>query len=304
MNDKPTNKQNIADIMVSLGDKIAATSRNKYLCNKGINPNDEHVIQALFPRTMFENGFRNLPNDIARSCLFSARGAKEERKSFHRQPIFHLCKEIEILYTGQELCARDDELVWLQLIHYCRYTPLGKYIEFGLRQFILDIGWPATGTYYQKVRDSFSRLAATEIYIKNSSTYGISGGLHLIDNYVGLNEGKYKEPTKYRLSIDKNLIALFAGNTFTNIPWDKYKSLSPMGRRLTDYALSHRTPNPLPIIKFLYLCQSEQINSANSMKKQTAQRICSELVEKGVVANAFVANGNIYIKRHEKKHEK
>ena len=43
--------------------------RRSYLQEKGINPDGEMVIQDLFGRTLLGSSHRQLPNDVAMSCL-------------------------------------------------------------------------------------------------------------------------------------------------------------------------------------------------------------------------------------------
>ena len=290
-------EKGLNETMLTLQEKINSRARKSYLEKAGIDPDSNHVIQDLFPATLFKSTYRNIPNDFARSCLFTARSARVERKTFTREKLFHITESVEFLYTGQELRSLDDELIWLQLVDYCRSTPLGEYTEFDIRQLMNDVGWKTTGHYYKKVRESISRLKATEIYIKNNATFGTSGGISLINDYIGVNQGNQTEPTKYKISINKELIVLFAGGTFTNIPWGKYKSLTPMGRRLADYALSHKYPNPIRIQLFLQLCGSEQVDSNEHVKLKTARKVCLELMTKGVVKYAYVTDGKIVIDR-------
>jgi hypothetical protein len=270
--------------------------RNSYLDDKGININQPVVMQDLFPNTLFDN-HRVLPNDFARSCLFTARHPKTQRKYLHSENLFHINKNIEILYTGQELRAVDDELIWMQLVHYCLKSPLSSYVEFKVRKLIQDIGWKETGAYYQKVRESLSRMKATEIFVKNSSAYGLSAGISLINNYVASGNSSDSQPTIYNISIDKSLIILFAGNTFTNLPWEKYKKLSTTTRRLADYALSHKYPNPIDIVSFLKMCGSDRVYSPPKTRTTAAERCCKEIVKAGLVKEAFINKGKIVILR-------
>jgi TrfA protein. len=270
--------------------------RKNYLVHRGINPNKEFVIQDLFPDTLFKNGYRVIPNDIARGALFTTRSTRVERRTFTRHSLFHLSSDVSLLYTGQELYARDDELIWLQLVHYCIGVQLGDPVTFSITQLVKDIGWSTSGQSYRKVRESFSRLAATEIYIENKTTYGVSGGFSLIDKYIGINDGN-RMPSKYQISIDRNIIFLLAGNTFTNIPWEKYKKLSPMCRRLADYTFSHKYPNPLRISQFLQLCDSQQIDSPKYVQNLTVKRLLEELVKQQIVKKAYIYKGKIHLER-------
>lgn len=301
MNNDENNNKNLDQLMSDIRNRIDQSQKKAYLKNKGVSPDEKgnYILDQIFPRTLFNKDYRNMPNDLARCSLFTARDARAKREYFQQKPLFHLSSNVELLYTGEELCARDDELIWLQLVYYSRKSPLGKYIQFGIMELIKDIGWPATGQSYDKARRSLSRLHANEIYIRNTTSYGVSGAISLIKEYVGLNDSKSKNPTRYLLSIDPNLIALFAGNTFSNVPWEKYKKLTPMARRLADYALSHKEPLPLPVNKFLSLCGSD-LSTESKTQARAARRACEKLVESDLVRYAWVKNGEIRIMRFSK----
>lgn len=117
--------------MEDLREKMQVNQRNDYLGKKGINPIENHVISDLFPVTLFLNGNRSLPNDIARSSLFTANDSKSARKHYQQKILFHLSDQVKIRYTGTELCARDDELIWLQLVHYVIKAPVEDTLNSG-----------------------------------------------------------------------------------------------------------------------------------------------------------------------------
>jgi hypothetical protein len=68
---------------------------------------------------------RFIPNDDARSSLFTARNKREPRRTLLHEKLFHLHQTVSILYTGLELRAEDDEIVWMQILHYGKNVPLG-----------------------------------------------------------------------------------------------------------------------------------------------------------------------------------
>lgn len=254
------------------------------------------IIEDLFGKTIFGDSHRIMPNDFSRSCLFTSRNHRVPRRVYNREKLFHISGHIEIIYTGAELRSHDDELIWMQLVDYCKSVPLGQYIEVDIRQLLKDISWNTSGPYYKKVRECLSRMKATEIYIHNSNTYGVSGGISMIENYVGTNNSD-GEPTRYRIKIDSNLILLFAGNTFSNIPWAEYKRLSPIARRLADYVFSHKHPNPILVSDFLAMCGSDQVDSPTKTQNVSARRACSELLDQKLVKGAFVHQNKIVIER-------
>ncbi len=254
--------------------------------------------------------WRFIPNDLARSCLFFVKKKGIQRATFTRQKIFHLSNCITIYYTGQELRADDDELVWLSLVHYCFDAPVGEAVEVDIRTLLKDIGWATNGENYKRLRDIISRLKATDVCIHNRQTYGnlpkrkerrpVGKGVSLISNYTFYENDK-TEPTKLLVEIDKDLIFLFAGELFTYLPWDEYQKLTPTSRRLCDYALSHKNPAPLSVQDFLLMCGADAANSPIKSQNVITRRACNELVKKGIVKSTEVKNGFIHIQRFEQE---
>ena len=163
--------------------------RKAYLHSKGINPNEPFQLGLLFPDSVGErDDQRYIPNDYARSSLFTARGHREPRESFTQEKLFHLHETVAILYTGIELRAIDDELVWLQILNYGKDVTLGESFEFTIKDLVRDVGWKKSGRYYDKARECISRLRANEVLALNSKAYGKSGGISLIGD-IGWRRG-------------------------------------------------------------------------------------------------------------------
>ena len=101
---------------------------------------------------------RYIPNDYAHSSLFTARSYREPRKSLTQKKLFHLHETVSILYTGIELRAIDDELVWLQILNYGKNVALGESFEFSIKDLVRDVGWNKSGSYYDKARECISRV--------------------------------------------------------------------------------------------------------------------------------------------------
>lgn len=235
---------------------VQKSQRNAFLNSKGISPNTDHQLSLIFAETMHDNE-RFLPNDYARSALFTARNAAEPRRTLQNIHLFHLHREVTITYTGIELRAQDDELVWMQILYYAaKRAPLGKPFNFSIKELVSDIGWPKSGQYYERARACISRLKASEIQINNDRAYGRGLAQSLIKHYEFRND-KNGKPTDYTVILDEGLIYVLAGNTFTNHNWEKYRKLSPIARRLVDYAESHKHPFPLSLEAFHHLCDSK-----------------------------------------------
>ena len=85
---------------------------------------------SLFDIAPWPDTMRAMPNDTARSALFTTRNKKIPREALQNKVIFHVNKDVKITYTGVELRADDDELVWQQVLEYAKRTPIGEPITF------------------------------------------------------------------------------------------------------------------------------------------------------------------------------
>lgn len=253
-----------------------------YLNSKGIKPTAQFQLDLIFPDTMGDReDLRHIPNDYGRSSLFTVRNHREPRQTLLHEKLFHYNEHVSILYTGIELRAEDDELVWLQILNYGQSVALGEPFDFFIKDLVDDVGWHRNGRYYDKARECISRLKATEVLAFNAKAYGKSGAISLIQNYSAINDGSGK-PTHYRAWIDRNLMVLFAGNTFTSHSWEVYRDLSPVARRLADYIESHQHPYPLSLDRFRKICGSTDRNTRSW--RQTVKKACAE-VQAAKIAN-------------------
>lgn len=275
-------------------DRLDELRRNAYLNGKGIKPSEPFQLDLLFPETLHDTQ-RVIPNDYARSSLFTARNKREPRRTLQQEKLFHLHEGVSILFTGIELRAEDDEIVWLQILHYAKSVPLGNPFDFSIKQLVADVDWSKNGRYYDKARECISRLKANEVMVFNEKAYGKSGAISLIDKYTTLNDAEGK-PSQYRVWIDPNLIVLFAGNTFTNHAWLTYRNLSPVARRLADYIESHQHPYPLDVEKFRAMCGST--SQALTGWRRTVRKACAEIEEQQIAKRAQLEpNDKIYVAR-------
>lgn len=269
--------------------KVNRLHRNAYLSQRGIDPKKAHQLD-LFDVIAERGDLRHIPNDYARSSLFTVRNKKEPRKTLLREKLFHYNEHVSILYTGIELRAEDDELVWLQILNYGKSIALGEPFEFEIKDVVKDVGWSRSGRNYDRVRECLSRLKANEVLALNSKAYGNSGAISLIHNYSAMNDDKGKA-TRFRVWIAPSLMVLFAGGTFTSHHWETYRQLSPVARRLVDYIDSHKQPYPLALERFKQMCGSEDTNSFSF--RQTTRRACKEVEEAKMATLAFIDKGDM-----------
>lgn len=260
--------------------------REAYLRGKGIDPRQPLQLE------IWPDEVREIPNDYARSAIFTVRNKTEKRASLQGAVIFHVEKAVKVTFTGIELRADDDELVWQQILDYAKRHPLGEPIEFNLHQLCKDLNWSINARNYNRARACISRLKANEVKVENERI-GRGVAISLIREYEF--DGAGDRGTKYKVWIHPNLILLFAGKTSTRLAWDKYRLLKPIARRLYDYLASHKQPFPLKLETFYKLCAST--TSSPHKWKTMVKAACQELIEGGLVKKAWVDRDNIFCER-------
>ena len=263
--------------------RLDRLSREAFLRSRGIDPTKPLQLE-IWPQDM-----RAIPNDYARSAIFTVRNKKEPRVSLQGTLIFHVDKSVKVTFTGIELRADDDELVWQQIIDYAKHYTLGSPVEFNLHQLCKDLGWSINSRNYDRVRECITRLKANEIKVENERL-GKGVGLSLIREYEYDDHG-----SRYRVWIHPNLIMLFAGKTYTQVEWRNYRDLKPIARRLYDYLASHRQPYPLLLETFHKMCGS----TCGRTKKwsEMVREACAEIVDAGLVKKAWVNDARVFCER-------
>lgn len=265
---------------------IDKLQRDAFLRGKGIDPRGPMQLD------MWPEEFREIPNDYARSAIFTVRNKKEPRASLQNSVLFHTEKAVKVTFTGIELRVDDDELVWQQVLNYAKYYPLGEPVEFNLHQLCKDLDWSVNARNYDRLRECITRLKANEIKVENERI-GKGVGISLIREYEF--EGAGDKGTKYRVWIHPNLILLFAGKNSTRIAWVKYRGLSPIARKLYDWIASHKQPFPLRLDTFYKMCASN-CSSTRSWKFMV-KAACKEIEDACMVKKAWVNEECIFCER-------
>lgn len=269
-------------------DKMQTFRRNAFLRANKIDPSAPMQLD-IWPSNM-----RAIPNDLARSAIFTVRNKREPRRAMHQVEVFHLDKSIKITYTGMELRAEDDELVWQQIVDYGKHFPLGEPIRFNLHQLCLDLGWSINKRNYERARKCITYLKSNDVTIENPR-YGQGIGISMISDYAFENGAEPNQFTRFKVWIHKELIFLFAGNNYTRLEWSIYRELTPIARRLYDYMASHREPYPLMLDRFRQMCGSE--SDQERSWSVIVRRACGLLNDSGLVKRIWVANERIYCER-------
>ena len=235
---------------------------------------------------------RAMPNDLARAALFTTRNKKTPREVRQQHVIFHVNKDVLITYTGIELRADDDELVWQQVLEYAKRSPVGTPVSFTFYELCTDLGWPINGRYYDKAEECLTRLQATAMQF-SSGRIGRLESVSLIHRFRVLDRGK--KTSRCQVEIDEEMVVLFAGDHYSKFVWEKYRELSPTARRMFDYFVSHKEPFPLKLETFRLMCGSDSAR-LKKWREQTGQA-CEELSQSGLIKLSWVQGDSIYCQR-------
>lgn len=276
-----------------LADKVNEAKQAALL--KATKDEIKELQLSLFDIAPWPNYMRALPNDYARSALFTVRNKRQPRKALQQHPIYHINKDVSITYTGIELRADDDEIIWQQVLEYSKRTPIGEAITFTFYELCQDVGWSINGGYYKKAEECLTRLQASAIQFY-SPRIGRLDSISLIDKFCVLDRGK--RTSRCQVKIDENMVMLFAGEHYTRFIWDIYRDLSPTARRLFDYFASHKEPYPLKLETFRLMCGSDSAR-LKKWKEQTAAA-CDELIKSGLVQEAWVIKDEVRCKRNDR----
>ena len=144
---------------------------------------------SLFDIAPWADHMRGLPNVYGRSALFTVRYNTVPRAALLGSEIFHVNKDVQITYTGVELRAEDDELVWQQVLEYAKRVPLGAPVTFTFYQLCKDLGWSINGRYYKKAETCLTRLQASAMQF-TSKRIGRLESLSLIHRFRIVDRGK------------------------------------------------------------------------------------------------------------------
>ena len=247
---------------------------------------------SLFDLAPWGDDMRAMPNDLARAALFTTRNKKTPREVRQQHVIFHVNKDVLITYTGIELRADDDELVWQQVLEYAKRSPVGTPVSFTFYELCTDLGWPINGRYYDKAEECLTRLQATAMQF-SSGRIGRLESVSLIHRFRVLDRGK--KTSRCQVEIDEEMVVLFAGDHYSKFVWKKYRELSPTARRMFDYFVSHKEPFPLKLETFRLMCGSDSAR-LKKWREQTGQA-CEELSQSGLIKLSWVQGDSIYCQR-------
>jgi hypothetical protein len=240
---------------------------------------------SLFDLAPWGDDQRGLPNDFARTAIFSARNHKTPREYFMRKPLFSLQKDVVLTATGNELRVYDDEKVFNQLCELGKHHPAGHDFEFHFGEFCKELKWPSNGNSYKRLTDSLIRLQTFAIHLETPRLGGKLVSVALAGRLT-VHERENKRRTYGTICLPREILTLFAGQHYSRQDWNAILELKPTSRRLFDYALSHRSPNPLPMRSFAQMAFLSGYTDARL--RQLCKQMCAELIEHGLVEAAWL----------------
>ena len=181
---------------------------------------------------------RGVPNEFARSALFSARKGTG-KEYLERVPIFSQ-QGFTVTYSGPRL-TQDHLDVFEGIMHLARETPEGNTVYFTARGLLRLIGRKTSGRDHERLLRTLEQLTTTAVSIKRDDGALYWGSL--------LPEGAAKpENGQYAVVVNRQLIKLFKRG-FTVIEWQQRKALTrrPLAQALHVWLYSHDKPYPVTV---------------------------------------------------------
>ena len=250
------------------------------------------VQMSLFELAPWSDDQRGIPNVLARSALFTTRHPRQPREDCSSLPIYSYDSGVDITYSGKELRAADDELVFQQTLEFAKRRPLGEPVRFTFAEICKAMGWAKSGGAYARIEACLTRLQASALQIASRQVRRLES-LSLVRRFAVHERGTRNAYCE--VMIEEDMAVLFAGQRYTKLQWARYRALTPTARRLCDWASSHRQPYKLKLESFRLIC-----GSATQKKfkwKQHSCEACDELRESELVEDAFVKGDEVVIIR-------
>ena len=207
---------------------------------------------------------RALPNDLARSALFTVQNRKQTRKHLHQAEVAAF-GDIKLRYTGEQL-RQDDEDVWLAIQHLARNRPIHEPVVFRPVDMVRGLGWAIKGQSYTRLKDTIVRLKATDLQVQ--CRVGLFGG-SLIQTYAfNRDEGDIAKSNVadmldkgyWAIWLDPQISQLFRPDTYTLIDWEQRRQLAPLAKWLHSYFKGHSEPFPIKVATIQKMCGTDAVN--------------------------------------------
>jgi hypothetical protein len=260
------------------------TERVKALAEKALARSAGKVVKLPFcPDTK-----RATPNSFLQSALFSATRGKEDMDRPHIYgEIVASQAGITVKYTGVQL-NQDDLTLWETLVHMAKDSPLGDSCEFSSYSILKALGLNTGGNEIQRLRKGITRLIAcsVEIALDGSKAY---------ESSLVMSSSSDKLTDKYVIKLSKELLTLYANNTW--IDWEQRVKLrkKPLAQSLHGYYSSHKRPFPVKIAT-LHKYSGSSNKQTSGFKRQVIAAL-EDLVKIGFLKSYSVDDGKVSVEK-------
>ena len=217
---------------------------------------------------------RGVPNEIARSALFTAVHGKSREYVVDK----HIFSQngFTITYTGITLTQAHLD-VFEGIMHLAREMPEGNTVRFTAHGLLKLIGRATGRTDHKRFLKTLKELTATAVTIKREDDSQYWGSL--------LPEGAARpEDGYYAVKVNRDLIKLFERG-FTVIEWEQRKALGrkPLAQAIHVWLCSHERPYPVTV-QYLHDITGSQTKALKRFR-QNLKAALDELVGAGVLAS-------------------
>lgn len=228
---------------------------------------------------LWREHLRGLPNAIARSALFTCANHRAPRAEFRRERIATIGGYV-IYYTGTEL-RQDDEDVFLQIVHFARLQPLGDVVEVSGNALLKALGWNSSAKSYTRLRNIIERLKEGTIKIvSENGKEGYAGSL--IRKFAWQSEDASASRTKWKIFLEKEIVALFADDAYTLLNWEDRTRLGHLAKWLHSFYYTHENPIPYKVATLHKLSGSKSSDLAGFRRDLKAAH--NELLDIGFLS--------------------
>lgn len=202
---------------------------------------------------------RGIAKCLANSALFSVRDKRTPRVKYDDAEIASL-SDVTVKYTGTQL-DQDDHLVYMQLIHMARTTPLGEAVLVAASEALRGLGWADSQESYDRLRASYKRMLEGTVWVadhkpKRTRMYGS----HLL-NAIGGDD--LVTGTTWTIVLELGLAAILTGDELTLIDWLRQRRLSGLAQWMHAFYATHDSPLPYKAATLYELCGSKMASAAS-----------------------------------------
>jgi TrfA protein len=238
---------------------------------KPAEPKRGVVVQ--FP--LFPAACRPVPNDVARSALFSCVQGKD--REMVKDALIAAVDGIQIRFTGERF-NQDDHDVLMQLVHMAAHQPLGEWVTVPAHALLKALGRKTGKSQHEQLRADIIRLVGGTVSLKNTRTKLEYIG-HLVDEAAQDEESRY-----WKFKLNPTLQPLYSGTNYTLIDWGQRKKLhgKDLARWLQVYLATHAAPFPMKVATLRELSGSKMAELKNF--RQSLRKALQDLTSNGDIA--------------------